>query len=66
MTIDERIEALTHTVELLAQMHQDNERRYEQMFAQHSERIAHMEELAGTLAHLVTNYDQRLRKLEGQ
>lgn len=28
MTTDERIEALTQSVELLSQMHQDNEKRF--------------------------------------
>lgn len=32
MTIDERIEALTHSVELLSLMHTDNERQYAEMF----------------------------------
>jgi DNA-binding SARP family transcriptional activator len=32
MTIDERIEALTQSVKLLFEMHQDNEKRYERMF----------------------------------
>ena len=30
MTIDERLEALTQTVELLAAMHRDSEKRFEQ------------------------------------
>ncbi len=38
MTIDERLQALTHSVELLAQMHQDKERKYER-------RLAHIESL---------------------
>ncbi len=34
MNIDERIEALTQSVELLSHMHQDNEKRYTRMFEQ--------------------------------
>jgi hypothetical protein len=30
MNIDERIEALTQTVELLAHMHQDNEKKWDE------------------------------------
>ena len=66
MTIDERIEALTakqealtQSVELLAQMHQDNEREYKEMFA----RIVEVQE---TLVRVVGNHDSRLRRLEGQ
>jgi hypothetical protein len=36
MTIDERIEALTQSVELLASMHKDNEVRAEQRAARQS------------------------------
>jgi di/tripeptidase len=32
MTLDERVEALTHTVELMAQMRTDDERKYEERF----------------------------------
>lgn len=31
MTIDERLEALTQSVELLASLHRDNERRFDQV-----------------------------------
>ena len=50
MTIDERIEALTHSVELLSQMHQDNEKTHAKLFTQlagiaesHEERITRQE-----------------------
>ncbi len=54
MNIDERIEALTHSVELLSQMHQDNEKTYAKLFNRlatiaeaHEERITDLEERNG-------------------
>ena len=66
MTIDERIEALTQSVELLAQMHRDNERKYEERFARLeglTERIVNVRE---TVAHILDDHDGPLRRLEGQ
>lgn len=34
MTVDERIEALTQSAELLSRMHQDNEKTCSKLFAQ--------------------------------
>ena len=53
MTIDERLEALTHSVELLAQMHRDNEGKYEQRFEHIEslmERIVTVQETLGAIA----------------
>lgn len=50
MTIDERIEALTQSVELLSQMHQDNEKRYNLMFER--------------LTRIVEIHEERIRRLE--
>jgi hypothetical protein len=50
MTIDERIEALTQSVELLSRMHQDNERRYELLF----ERQGHLLE---RLVNIAENHE---------
>ena len=44
MTIDERLEALTHTVELLAQMHMDASKEYEERFRANEERFRANEE----------------------
>ena len=40
MTIDERLEALTHSVELLASMHRDLEQQTAQRFAETAQRFA--------------------------
>ncbi|MBV9611685.1 MAG: hypothetical protein JO091_04400 [Acidobacteriaceae bacterium] len=55
--IDQRIEALTHSVELLSQMHQDNEKRYNRMF----EQLVTMNE---RLVRIVEDHDERIRRLE--
>lgn len=52
MTIDERIEALTQSVELLSQMHQDNEKTYAQIFKQ--------------LADIAEPHEHRISDLEGR
>ena len=51
MDIDQRIEALTHSVELFSQMHQDNEKTYAKLFhqlatiaASHEGRISDLED----------------------
>ncbi len=44
MTLDERLEALTQSVELLAAMHRDNETRYAEMFKRSDERAAILEQ----------------------
>jgi hypothetical protein len=50
MNIDERIEALTQSVELLARMHQDNEKRYNRLFER--------------LVSIAENHEGRIRRLE--
>jgi len=57
MTLDERIEALTQSVELLSQMHQDNEKRYDRMFEQLLEMNRRLIEIAG-------DHEDRIRRLE--
>jgi len=64
MTIDEPIEALTHTVGRLAQMHQDNERRYEERFKLHEEHLARLDSLSERVVRILEYHDQRLRRLE--
>jgi peptidoglycan hydrolase CwlO-like protein len=64
MTIDERIEALTQSVELLSQMHQDNEKRYNLMF----ERLVKMDErllaMNERLVDIAEDHERRIRGLE--
>ena len=57
MTIDERIEALTQSVELLSRMHQDNEKRYNRMFEQ-------LISMTDRLIRIAEDHDDRLRRLE--
>ena len=71
MTLDERIEALTHTVELLAQMHLDNERKFEERFAKfeerfgkYDERLAKVVDVVERLAAIAQSHEHRLNNLE--
>ena len=50
MTIDERIEALTQSVELLSLMHQDNEKRFAEFAATASRQISQLVTIAERLA----------------
>ena len=57
MNIDERIEALTQSVELLSHMHLDNEKRNLEFFRVVSESLQ-------TLTRIAEVHDARIRKLE--
>lgn len=62
MTIDERLEALTQSLELLASLHQDNEQRAktnEDVFNQRFERIESALEKLVTIAE---SHERRLDK----
>ena len=59
MTIDERIGALTQSVELLSQMHQDNEKRYDRMF----QRLLEMD---ARLIRIIEDHEHRIRRLEDE
>ena len=59
MTIDERIEALTHSVELLSQMHQNNEKRYTQLFGSIADAIQR-------LTRIAEDHEDRIRDLENR
>jgi hypothetical protein len=54
MTIDERLEALTQSVELLASLHRDNESRLGQLM-----------ETMTRLGNIVIAHEARIEKLEG-
>lgn len=54
MTIDARIEALTHSVELLASIHKDNEKR-----------MIQLGKYIRSVSQLVLNHEARLRVVEG-
>ncbi len=49
MSIDERIEALTQSVELLSHLHQDNEKRYTEYFRVVSESLQTLTRIAEVL-----------------
>jgi len=66
MTIDERIEALTQSLELLSSLHTDLEKQTAARFA---ETAAHIDKLTGImedLAHLTKDHYQRIERLEQQ
>lgn len=76
MNLDERLQALTQTVELLAAMHKDNENRMERL-AQGMDRLSkrnqRLEDLVTEIAegtarlpHVVESHEQRLSDLEGK
>ena len=53
MNIDERLEALTHSVELLGGLHKDNEQR-----------MAQLMDTMNRLANIVIVHEQRISDLE--
>lgn len=57
MSIDERIEALTQSVELLSHMHMDNEKRYNEYFQVVSDSLR-------TLTRIAEAHEDRINKLE--
>jgi hypothetical protein len=59
MTLDERIEALTQSLELLASLHRDNEAKYEARFSRMMDAIER-------IARLVENHEHRINGLEDQ
>ncbi len=64
MSPDERIEALTHNVELLAQMHLDGERKFEERFRKYDERFNRILDAIEKLAQIASNHEGRLKDLE--
>ena len=68
MNIDERLEALTHSVELLASMQIANEKRMAELVdrsARLQESVATMADGMAQLTRIVLDHDQRLDGLEG-
>jgi response regulator RpfG family c-di-GMP phosphodiesterase len=77
MSIDERIEALTQSMELLASLHRDLEESTAKTLAamaaetreRHAETEEHMAQLAETMNRLgavVLAHERRLNEIEGQ
>ena len=65
MTLDERLGALTHSVELLAQMHQNNGRKYEERFNKYEERFGKILDAIEKLAQIAESHERRLNHLDG-
>jgi len=66
MTIDERLEALTQTVELLAQMHRDNERANAQKFAALAESTTQLMDTMNRVGRILEIHEHRFDRLEGE
>ena len=60
MTIDERLETLTQTVELLAQMHADTERASSQKFAVLAESTTQLMDTMNRLGRIIEMHEHRL------
>ena len=58
MNIDEGVETLTQSVELLSQMRQDNEKRYAEYFSLMSQSLQ-------TLTRIVESREASINRLEG-
>ena len=58
MNTDERIEALTHSVELLSQMHQDNEKRYSRYFESLTQSLTTLTRIAESHENRITNIER--------
>ena len=69
MSVDERLEALTHSVELLAGMQIETEKRMVTLIEQSARLHESMATLADGMAgitRIVLDHDDRIEKLEGE
>ena len=66
MNIDERLEALTQSVGLLASMHRDNEQRLATLSHQTEERFNRTLDIIDRLAGAVESHERRISGLENQ
>lgn len=66
MNIDERIEALTHSVELLASFHKDSEERMAKFHKENEERMAKLLDTMIRLGNIVIAHERRIEDLEGK
>jgi hypothetical protein len=57
-TIDERLDAITQSLELVAAMQLDNEKRFDKRFGEITEGLAR-------LLHIAEIHEHRIAKLEG-
>ena len=63
-TIEERLEAITHTVELIAQMHLENERQSTERFKKVDTQIDRIVTITESLARIAQSHDKRIQDLE--
>ena len=69
MTIDERLEAIAQSLELLASFQRDTEERQRATDARLEKLLSITETLVptmNTISHLVLQHEQRIQRLEGQ
>ena len=66
MNIDDRIDALTQSLELLASMHQALEKDTAARFAETAARFADLGQFINTLAHIAEAHEQRIDEIEGK
>ena len=62
MTIDERLEALTHSVELLASMHRETERFVAEKFGELAESMKQLANIAAIQQDRLDEHQERLDK----
>jgi len=68
MNIDERLAALTQSLELLASFHKDNEKRIERLAESHvrlESLVTQIAEGTARLLHVVEVHEHRISDLEG-
>ena len=66
MTIEQKLEALTQTVELLARMHVDHEREYHERSMRTDRRLAQLMEAVTRLTNIDEAHEERLDNIESQ
>jgi hypothetical protein len=66
MNIDQRLESLTQTVELLAAMQQDNEKRWEKRWGEITTALQQDGEHIRALVRVAELHHERLSRLEDQ
>jgi hypothetical protein len=64
MNIEQKLEALTQTVELLARMHVDHEKEYHERSIRTDERLAQLMDAMTRLANIAEAHEERLDDLE--
>lgn len=65
-TIEERLEAISQAVELAAQMHIGNDRKFEERFKKTESQIGRIVGVTESLAEIAKSHEQRLDRIEGQ